>query len=286
MVRCLLRLKAQPSEDHLHFCRSSVVLGLLIVAGISPSADALCYAARWGCCDVVRALVTEFRLPVNSRDNDGQTPLHHAVEARDLPCIRLLLELKADPSIHDKEGRTVVDDVFVFSLPTLKTLRFLVEELKADPHKLDHEGGTLLHRDWDDVEYLRYLVLTVKLDPHAKDKQGRTVLHCISDPDCIRFLCNECKLDINTRDNHGRTPLHCMLRRNLDVATLRWLVTEAKADVTAVDNDGEGMLRCAAQSGSLQREVVGYLITECKAEVEARTNTGHCSRLGLQVGTD
>jgi hypothetical protein len=42
---------------------------------------------------------------VNAKDNDGNTPLHHAREAN---VVKLLLSRGADPSVRSKQGQTPI----------------------------------------------------------------------------------------------------------------------------------------------------------------------------------
>ena len=66
-------------------------------------------AALSGREEVVRALVTEYKCPVDCVSSDGSTPLHLAARKGHSSVVRLLLaELGADASVTNNSGDTAL----------------------------------------------------------------------------------------------------------------------------------------------------------------------------------
>ena len=57
----------------------------------------------------VKYMVEELGMDVNSRDNDGYTPMHHAAARGDNELILYLVSKGADPKAVSRRGQTTVD---------------------------------------------------------------------------------------------------------------------------------------------------------------------------------
>ena len=66
------------------------------------------WAAYLG-CELASALLLSWNAPVNTRDADGQTPLHLGTIAGNLRIVRGLLLKGADRSISDAKGRLAIN---------------------------------------------------------------------------------------------------------------------------------------------------------------------------------
>ena len=103
-------------------------------------------------------------------DPDGATAFWRAAQSNDLPAMRLLVSVGADPSIPTRPGGSPLqaDAGFGYQPQTsnfapharLATLRYLVEELDADVNSKDDKGYTPLHGAalMDNLELIDYLV--------------------------------------------------------------------------------------------------------------------------------
>ncbi len=69
---------------------------------------ALFYAADEGNIDVVRVLVVEAKVDINTQNKYGWTPLMLAADSEDIEMVKLLLESKANTDIKNDEGDTAL----------------------------------------------------------------------------------------------------------------------------------------------------------------------------------
>ncbi|MBD0372890.1 MAG: ankyrin repeat domain-containing protein [Pyrinomonadaceae bacterium] len=92
----------------------AVLIAFVIVVGCSqqtarsPESDALLRAARGGHADTVRSLLTSKNMDVNTRDEQGNTPLIEAARNGHDEVVQALLAAKADASVKNKDGKTAL----------------------------------------------------------------------------------------------------------------------------------------------------------------------------------
>jgi ankyrin repeat protein len=83
------------------------IVALLVSLSLARAGE-LHQAAR--ACDVDRIRQLLSRYPsLNEMDENGMTPLHVAIDSRQIACVRLLLEARADRNARDRQGRTALD---------------------------------------------------------------------------------------------------------------------------------------------------------------------------------
>ncbi|XP_063047238.1 nuclear factor NF-kappa-B p100 subunit isoform X2 [Engraulis encrasicolus] len=159
---------------------------------------------------------------INRLNHLGQSPLHLAVITRQLKVMEVLLRLGADPSVPDRDGRTVL-------------------------HLAAHAG---------DEATLR-LLLTLLGDRHAHlvntaDFSGLYPLHMAvrrGGERCLRLLVeNGAKINAQEQKS-GHTALHLAVKDNLFKVACS-LITELKADVNVCTFGGNSPLHLAASQGS------------------------------------
>ncbi|EFQ25174.1 uncharacterized protein GLRG_00318 [Colletotrichum graminicola M1.001] len=159
---------------------------------------------------------------LNCKDNIGETPLFSAVRRSAGPILDRLLELGADVSATDTEGRTAL-----WALPIKSYSVYLVDK-----------GSRLLQKG---------------LDPMHRDNLGQTFLHvachsAVVDRLYLDVVREAVKfgLDVDALDDSGRTPLMNAARSgNQDF--ILFLFTLG-VDANRVDHDGRTLLTEAVRS--------------------------------------
>ncbi|MGZ8919443.1 MAG: ankyrin repeat domain-containing protein, partial [Limisphaerales bacterium] len=120
----------------------------------------------------------------------GATPFLMAAKTADLPLLKLLYELGADPTIATRDGVTPL--IAAAGLGTLA-------------------AGEVAGTEEEVVETLEWLV-KIGADVNAVDNSGETAMHAAAYknlPKAVEFLAaNGAKIEIwNQKDKHGWTPL-------------------------------------------------------------------------------
>jgi ankyrin repeat protein len=200
---------------------------------------------------VLRSLETDSAMTEAFR-----TPLHIAVKhGRDNTCARYLLELGANPSQPDAEGRTALH---MFYNPVTAWM-FQYHSNDIDTWAQDTTGRTVLHYlAWSSQstrqELMRCLQPADKLQLSIKDSQGRSILHYAAQRgniDLIKFLLGRPEAaSLCMPDSLGRTLLHHATESGR-VSTIDLFLAH-HLDRDAVDNRGHTILHHACQWGNLR----------------------------------
>ncbi|CAB3386911.1 Hypothetical predicted protein [Cloeon dipterum] len=243
--------------------------------------------------EVIRWLLDEAKLDVNSKNAKGETPLMIACSKNTFDVIRILLDNEADVSNQDNKGRTALHHAArsghldlikqLFDLLALKE----VEDGSLNIHQTDKEENTLLilamkSRKELDEKAISWLVEDIKLDLNAVNSNGESalLLACKHNKwDVVDILLSREDIDIGSEDQKERTALHwAAASGNLDV--VRRLV-ERGADLTLKDSDGMNVMHHALKDV----ETVKFLHKLNKGLVKEVTKNGStCLHLAVIRG--
>jgi len=252
--------------------KPGAIINLLVGAGADLKAvdvkgrSALHLAAMTGYVETVRLLL-EKQFDPNQEINDGRTPLHLAMDGRDVYSqdagekFRLLLASGAAPDAVDKEGRAPLYSA-VEMMNRDFTLRLIEKGAFVDRlAKNDLTPLILAARSFHDhyVPPENYAAIVVALAaktkvPDARDGLGMTPLMwaAASDvPAAVEALLAQ-HADLNARARDGRTALMWAASANAG-KTIKALL-EKGADKSAKDNAGRtasGWARWMGQSRAL-----------------------------------
>jgi len=216
-----------------------------------PSGSSLHYAAHCGLHTMVRYLIIERSLDVNSRGfRKKSTPLHRASAMGHVEVVRTLLEHGADMTAQNEDGSTPLHRAS--RRGCVEVLRVLLEH-GADATAQDKNRSTPLHQASiaGHVDSMRIL-LQYGVDATAQDKNGWTPLHLASYEGHVkvtRFLL-EHGVDATVQDKNGRTPLHRAAFEGHSEITSVFL--EHGVDATAQEEDGRTLLHRASFGGHVK----------------------------------
>ncbi|XP_069117385.1 inversin-like isoform X4 [Argopecten irradians] len=170
---------------------------------------------------------------LNSKDEQGFTPLHMAVIGGNAPLLRLLLKKDADINCLDNEHHTVAHWATGHHMTGRKVCGHL-EVLEI----LLENGADVSRADSHEAYPIHYAAqMNGKENGHTDPKIGEKVLR--------KLVENGVPMDVLDKD--GRQPL--LWAASAGNSESCKLLVKAGADVNAIDKDGLSALHCAASRG-------------------------------------
>lgn len=163
------------------------------------------------------SLATEKDL-LNAQDENGWTPLHHAVHSGDIDLVKSLIDRGANLSITNYCAKdTPVSHAFQYG--PVELVKYFVEKLGIDPMTIKEYDFTLLSQavvggNMDTIEYL----LNRKGSTYNGNNLLEVAIFC-SYLNIVKYLVGEKGVDVNFAEENGWTPLlHAVGRDELDIA--------------------------------------------------------------------
>lgn len=204
------------------------------------------YAAMAALPDGVRYLARK-KVPSDSLNAEGRTPLMLALRMDSVPTVNALLALGADLGRRDASGASALHLAVYWRAH--ECIKLLLEKTKAVDIR-DFTGKTALRDavDQGDTTAIQ-LILSRGADPLARDNSGETPLHAAarrSDVATLQSLTQKAST-LDARDDGGATPLlEAVYAERLDLARF---LAEAGASIHAKDAVGETPLSFAIRRG-------------------------------------
>ncbi|KAK7285138.1 hypothetical protein RJT34_19898 [Clitoria ternatea] len=207
---------------------------------------ALHFAAREGQTDVCKYLLRDLKLPVDSKDDDGETALIHAARQGHTATAKYLLDNGADPTLASNLGATALHHSA--GIGDTELLKYLLSQ-GVNPD-LESDSGTPLV--WA-AGHAQPAAVTVLLEhganPNAETDDGITPL--LSSVAAGSLACLELLIQAGAKVNisaGGATPLH-IAADNESLELINCLL-KAGADPNVSDEDGVKPIQVAAARGN------------------------------------
>ncbi|KAJ0173068.1 hypothetical protein K1T71_011244 [Dendrolimus kikuchii] len=207
----------------------------------------------WGLTDVIQTLL-EHGANINSKDAEGKTPLHIAIENQHAAIISLLLsQPNIDLSVRDNKG--VSPFAAALTARNNKAAQAILEKNPSAAEQVDKKGRNFLHVaiqkcDMESVMFL--LSVEVDVNSRVQDATLTPPLHLAAaagNEVLLRSLLLAGARP-NDRDAHKRTALHVAAATGHE--NIVSALVSGGADHTAVDAAGDNALHVAAREGHLK----------------------------------
>ncbi|XP_062004664.1 uncharacterized protein LOC133721905 [Rosa rugosa] len=207
---------------------------------------ALHFAAREGQSEMCKYLLEELKLDVDTKDEDGDTPLIHAARLGHTDTAKLLLEYGANPSIASDLGATALHHSA--GLGNIELLRYLISK-GVDVNSQSDAGSPLIWAAGHDQPDAVKVLLEHHANPNAESDDDITPL--LSSVAAGSLACLELLIQAGAKVNMsagGATPLHIAA----DIGNLEIIkcLLKAGADPNVTDEEGLKPIQVAAASGN------------------------------------
>ncbi|KAJ2747062.1 hypothetical protein GGI20_000866 [Coemansia sp. BCRC 34301] len=154
-------------------------------------------------------------LDVTCYDYTGQTPLHSAVRAGQLPCTRFLLKRGASVHVLSRQGHTPLFVAISARHPEMVSLLLQAGAHFSDAETRDLMLGMQNAISRGDIEFVK-LAVRAGFDVSASDHEGRTVLYfavIASQVEIVQYLLALPRVSAELWDNWGCSPMDYVLRK-------------------------------------------------------------------------
>jgi ankyrin repeat protein len=221
--------------------------------------------------EVIKYLIEQCGVNVESKDDIGRTPLHITSFKGHIEVIKYLIEqCRANVEAKNNTGRTPLH--FASENGHIKVVKYLIERCHANVEAKDYLEGTPLHFASENghIEVVKYLIERCHANVEAKDYFERTPLHFASEKgriEVVKYLIERCHANVEVKDNNGNTPLH-FASENGHIEVVKYLIEQCHANVEEKGYFESTPLHYASEKGRI--EVVKYLIEQCHANAEAK----------------
>ena len=234
--------KSMDHAEHMQFQQSMVTSGQ----------ELLRKAAAEGNEEVIRTVLAQTYIDINSKDTLGRSPLHLAAENSQTAVImQLLAHENIETNCRDGKGQTPLFLAVARGHEAVVSL-FLARE---------------------------------EIDVNCKDSNGRTPLLLATGRGhvaTVELLLANQNIDVNCQDTRGRTPLLIAVGKGHEVL-LKQLLKHEKILLDRRDNDGQIPLSLALRHGNQQTARCLIARMEMTPDCEDRNYSRHHSRLGKPV---
>ena len=252
---------------------SKILVNLEDDAGIMPLHEAAqCYGLSG--VAMMRMLLNHQEIDVNAKDKKGWTALMFAVKWGNEPVVRLLLTQEKIDINSSSKGVTAVHLAVSEAQATI--LKRLLDQPKINVNGKNHRGFSplLIAAMKLDTRLVRSLIRHNAVDVNLRDPNGQTALHHMvrfGSEEKLNWLLAHAEVDVNVTDDRGCTPLITAAHQK-SPEMISMLLSHTAIDVNMQDINGETALHLLASIG--MEKQVSSLLSRADINVQIRNSQG------------
>ncbi|XP_071085792.1 ankyrin repeat domain-containing protein 50-like [Haliotis cracherodii] len=225
-----------------------------------------------GHLDLVKDIVTNHRVDINSRGRYGRTPVMKAAEKGHKEVLDLLKSSGGDVTLKDDNGNNILHVACIGG--HVEMVKFVLSQGLVDINSRGQYGRTpaMMAAGSRHIEVIQALKDT-GADLSLTDDDNNNILHvaCIGGHlEVVKFVLSLNSVDINTKGQLQRTPVRMVdFRKKRNIFDV--LVSKG-ADLSQVDDKGENILHVACLEGHL--DLVKDIVTKHRVDINSRGRYG------------
>ena len=230
-------------------------------------------ACQCGELRVVKFLVSLPSVGLNTKSNNGYTPLHIACHYGQLDIVKFLVSLPlVDVNIRGNIGHTPLHTVCMYG--QLQVIKFLVSLPSVDVNIQSNSGSTPLHTAcrYDQLDIINFLLSLSSVDVNITIPSYPVLLHnaCrFGTIDVVKFLVSSSTIDVNIKGTECYTPLHTACRYGqLDI--VKFLMSTEQVNPMSTNTYGDTALHIACSYSNV--DIVKYLLSTGRTDPMAENS--------------
>ncbi|XP_071084982.1 ankyrin repeat, PH and SEC7 domain containing protein secG-like [Haliotis cracherodii] len=251
------------------------------------SYNILHWACHGGHVAMVKHIVSKNMVDINSKGQDGRTPVMCAARAGEKRMFELLVSKGDLPLGVDYDGNNIL--LLACFGGNVKIVEYIISHDAPNINCTGESGRTpLMAAAYKGHGHIFDLLVTKGADLTPVDDAGDNILHvaCLGgDVDVVTRLLEQGKVDINSRGHYSRTPLMMAARRG-EHDIFRLLVNK-EADASPVDDDSNNILHLACKGGQLEivKYILGNMMTDI-VDINARNQRNETATMRATNGSE
>ena len=246
-------------------------------------------AARNGDYEIVKILLEDPRIDVNSQDKDRKTLLLHIISIISISnyeILKLLLNNpKIDVNLQDNQGNTAL--ILATFNNNAENAKLLLNNPKIDVNLQNEQGHTALLNaiNKNNVVIAKILLKNHKIDVNIKNKTGLTALLLAikvnnANNEIVKILLENPEIDVNCNFQNSFNSLIVATLANNSV-TVKILLKNPKIDVNWQNKDGNNALIIALKKNN--NEIAEIFLEYPKIDVNLQDKQGNTAlRLAIE----
>ncbi|XP_071094932.1 serine/threonine-protein phosphatase 6 regulatory ankyrin repeat subunit C-like [Haliotis cracherodii] len=237
----------------------------------NTDASILHFACEGGNIEIVKYVLTQNIVAINSRDDEGTTPIMIAASNGDNGVFDVLVEAGADLSLLNNNE----DDILILACEgeNIEIIKYLLTQGNVDINRKQEGCTPVMKTAFSNNKKVFDLFVKEGADLSLLSDDKNNVLHlaCFGgNVEIVKYLLTQNIVDINSRNDYGRTPAVIAAYKGRK-AVFDLLVNNG-ADLRIVNDVGDNILNMACVGGNV--EIVKYVIAQNIVDINSQDAYG------------